>query len=99
MLPNLRTFHSYREIEGGRMTDQSPTMMRCERCRAVLCSADAPAMIRAGTPCGVCGGVLMLARAHGHGASHADHAPAPSPERRRSTAASSPRRDVLPRAR
>ena len=46
------------------MTVQSPTMMRCERCRAVLSSAEAPAMIRAGTPCGVCGGVLALARPH-----------------------------------
>ncbi len=45
------------------MTDQSMTMMRCERCRAVLSSVDAPAIIRAGTPCGVCGGVLFLAGA------------------------------------
>lgn len=81
------------------MTDQSPTMMRCERCRAVLSSADAPAMIRAGTPCGVCGGVLMLARAQGRRASYADAAPPPYPERRRPTAARSARRDVLPRAR
>jgi hypothetical protein len=36
------------------------TMMRCERCRAVVSSVDAPAMIRSGTPCGVCGGTLML---------------------------------------
>ena len=62
------------------MADQSLTMMRCELCRAVLCSADAPAMIEAGRPCGVCGGVLMLAGAHGHGAAHADAAPAPAPE-------------------
>ncbi|MEA2157385.1 MAG: hypothetical protein QOE11_3525 [Solirubrobacteraceae bacterium] len=47
------------------MTVQSPTMMRCERCRAVLCNAEAPAVIRAGTPCGVCGGVMMLAGTHG----------------------------------
>jgi len=40
---------------------ESLTMMRCERCRAVLSNAEAPALIRAGTPCGVCGGVLALA--------------------------------------
>ncbi len=57
------------------MTDQSLTMMRCERCRAVLSSADAPALIRAGTPCGVCGGVLALAGAHTRAAAqeHALH--------------------------
>jgi hypothetical protein len=43
------------------VTAESLTMMRCERCRAVLANADAPALIRAGTPCGVCGGLLMLA--------------------------------------
>lgn len=43
------------------MASESLTMMRCERCRAVLSNAEAPALIRAGTPCGVCGGVLMLA--------------------------------------
>lgn len=43
------------------MTAESLTMMRCERCRAVLSNAEAPALIRAGTPCGVCGGVLVLA--------------------------------------
>jgi hypothetical protein len=47
--------------------DHSLTMMRCERCRAALASADAPAMIRAGTPCGVCGGVMTLVGA-GHAA-------------------------------
>ena len=51
------------------MAMQSLTMMRCERCRAVVSSAEAPAMIRAGTPCGVCGGVLSLARPHARGAS------------------------------
>ncbi|HVL30634.1 MAG TPA: hypothetical protein VM299_00225 [Solirubrobacteraceae bacterium] len=50
------------------MTDQPLTMMRCERCRAVLSSADAPALIRAGTPCGVCGGVLALAGAYARAA-------------------------------
>ena len=43
------------------MTAESLTMMRCERCRAVLANAEAPALIQAGTPCGVCGGVLVLA--------------------------------------
>jgi hypothetical protein len=43
------------------VTAESLTMMRCERCRAVLSNAEAPALIRAGTPCGVCGGVLVLA--------------------------------------
>lgn len=46
------------------MAIESLTMMRCERCRAVLSNAEAPALIRAGTPCGVCGGVLMLAGGH-----------------------------------
>ena len=74
------------------MADQSLTMMRCELCRAVLSSADAPAMIRAGTACGVCGGLLTLASAHGHGPAHADAAPAPD--------GSGPRAaDVLPPAR
>lgn len=36
------------------------TMMRCERCRAVVSSVDAPEMIRTGTPCGVCGGTLTI---------------------------------------
>jgi hypothetical protein len=40
-------------------------MMRCERCRAVLSNTDAAALIRAGTPCGVCGGVLTLAGSPG----------------------------------
>ncbi|MDX6690207.1 MAG: hypothetical protein QOG15_1664 [Solirubrobacteraceae bacterium] len=55
------------------------TMMRCERCRAVVSSVDALAMIQAGTPCGVCGGTLTrgvpdpprdayaLAQSRGHG--------------------------------
>jgi hypothetical protein len=47
------------------MTVESLTMMRCERCRAVLSNAEAPALIRAGTPCGVCGGVLTLAGSPG----------------------------------
>jgi hypothetical protein len=46
------------------MAMESLTMMRCERCRAVLSNAEAPAVIRAGTPCGVCGGVMTLAGSH-----------------------------------
>jgi hypothetical protein len=63
---------------------QSLTMMRCERCRAVVSNAEAPAMIRAGTPCGVCGGVLALARPHGRGSAleEGDDAHAPSTPRR-----------------
>jgi hypothetical protein len=76
---------------------QSLTMMRCERCRAVLSSAEAPAMIRAGRPCGVCGGVLALARPHVRGAAPAEADPAPRATR--STAAPSRRGEVLPRRR
>lgn len=42
------------------MTTQSPTMVRCERCRAVISSAEATDMIRHGVRCGVCGGTLSL---------------------------------------
>ena len=42
------------------MTTQSPTLVRCERCRAVISSAEATSMIRHGVPCGVCGGTLSL---------------------------------------
>ena len=42
------------------MTTQSPTMVRCERCKAVISSAEAASMIRHGVPCGVCGGTLAL---------------------------------------
>ncbi|MDX6720221.1 MAG: hypothetical protein QOJ63_2475 [Solirubrobacteraceae bacterium] len=42
------------------MTTQSPTLMRCERCRAVISTAEATELIRAGVPCGVCGGRLTL---------------------------------------
>lgn len=40
------------------MALQPLTMMRCERCRAIVSSTEAPTMIRQGTPCGVCGGPL-----------------------------------------
>ncbi len=42
------------------MTTQSATLVRCERCRAVISSAEATDMIRHGVPCGVCGGTLSL---------------------------------------
>ncbi|MBW3607157.1 MAG: hypothetical protein KY463_02170 [Actinobacteria bacterium] len=35
-------------------------MVRCERCRAVISSAEAKSIIRHGVPCGVCGGTLAL---------------------------------------
>ncbi len=77
------------------MTGQSPVLMRCERCRAVISNAEAKSLIRHGVPCGVCGGTLALcgnARNEPAGASTASgppdgdtdhaHAPAPSAERR-----------------
>ena len=42
------------------MTGQSPVLVRCERCRAVISSAEAKRIIRHGVPCGVCGGTLTL---------------------------------------
>jgi hypothetical protein len=42
------------------MTGQSPVLVRCERCRAVISSAEAKSIIRHGVPCGVCGGTLSL---------------------------------------
>jgi len=79
------------------MTGQSPVLMRCERCRAVISNAEAKSLIRHGVPCGVCGGTLSLcgnarhdagppgaygSRGDGDGAG--DHGPrgAPSAERR-----------------
>ncbi len=62
------------------MTTQSPTLVRCERCRAVISSAEAADMIRHGVPCGVCGGTLSLCNAQprvGAGNGHT-----PSTERR-----------------
>lgn len=40
------------------MSAQTPTLVRCERCRAVISGAEATDMIRHG--CGVCGGTLSL---------------------------------------
>lgn len=62
------------------MTTQSPTMVRCERCRAVISSAEATKMIRHAVPCGVCGGTLSLGS--GQPQRTAGEAPAPSAERR-----------------
>ena len=42
------------------MTTHSSTLMRCERCKAVVSNAQATDMIRHGVPCGVCGGTLSL---------------------------------------
>lgn len=42
------------------MPTQSRTLMRCERCRAAISSADASDRIRHGVACGVCGGTLTL---------------------------------------
>jgi hypothetical protein len=78
------------------MSVQSPTMMRCERCRAVLSSTEAPALIRAGRPCGVCGGVLSLAKPHGRTAAPEESQPSAPPAR----GTAPPRRgDMLPRRR
>jgi hypothetical protein len=44
------------------MTVQAPTMMRCERCKAVINAAHAAQLIRRGASCGVCGGRLVLCR-------------------------------------
>ncbi|MGH2944200.1 MAG: hypothetical protein ACRDLN_15650, partial [Solirubrobacteraceae bacterium] len=60
-------------------TTQSPTWMRCERCRAVISNAEATDMIRHGVPCGVCGGTLTLCSAPRR--SDSDDVPC-SPERR-----------------
>lgn len=74
------------------MTEQSPVLVRCERCRAVISSAEAKSIIRHGVPCGVCGGTLALcgnrrraidARADEQpDGAMAGHAPAPSAERK-----------------
>ena len=72
------------------MTLPSLTMLRCDRCRAVISSAEASDMIRHGVPCGVCGGPLALGTS-GHWRAGVDApgdgdddgaAPRPSPERR-----------------
>lgn len=62
------------------MTTGSPTLVRCERCRAVISSAEAADMIRHGVPCGVCGGTLSLC--NGHPRRPDVEGPPPSAERR-----------------
>ena len=76
------------------MIEQSPVLVRCERCRAVISSAEAKSIIRHGVPCGVCGGTLTLCGNRRHtaelrsdgeanGAPPAPaHVPAPSAERK-----------------
>ncbi len=68
------------------MSVQTSTLMRCERCRAVISNAEAMDMIRHGVPCGVCGGTLTLCNGQWReettiGHARADGAPT-SPERR-----------------
>ena len=50
------------------MTGHSPVLMRCERCRAVISTAEANRLIRHGVPCGVCGGTLALCGSRRSGA-------------------------------
>lgn len=67
------------------MTAQSPTLMRCERCKAVISTAQVTEMMRHGAPCGVCGGTLTLCDGHRRGyaaSSRDDSRPPPSAERR-----------------
>lgn len=69
------------------MTGQSPVLVRCERCRAVISSAEAKTIIRHGVPCGVCGGTLALCgrrgnQAGGRAEAEAGAALAPSAERK-----------------
>jgi hypothetical protein len=60
------------------MTTHSSTLMRCERCKAVVSNAQASDMIRHGVPCGVCGGTLSLCHAQRRSSSDATR---PSAER------------------
>lgn len=61
------------------MTGQSPVLVRCERCRAVISSAEAKSIIRHGVPCGVCGGTLTLCGNRQHPADQRADAVAPTP--------------------
>lgn len=67
------------------MTGQSPVLVRCERCRAVISSAEAKRIIRHGVPCGVCGGTLSLCGNRGEAtdtrADETNCATAPAPRR------------------
>jgi hypothetical protein len=67
------------------MIGHAAVLLRCERCRAVISSAEAKTLIRHGVPCGVCGGTLALCGSRRSGATRADEhsaASAPSAERR-----------------
>ncbi len=64
------------------MTGQSPTLIRCERCRAVISSAEASKLVRDGASCGVCGGALTLWDEQRHGRSGDGRVPRPTAERR-----------------
>ena len=59
------------------MTGHAPVLMRCERCRAVISSAEAKSLIRHGVPCGVCGGTLALCGNRRNGAAPRDDAERP----------------------
>ena len=59
------------------MAAQTPALMRCERCKAVISGAEATDMMRHG--CGVCGGTLSL---HPGARPPTSNAPAPSAEHR-----------------
>ena len=61
------------------MTGQSPVLVRCERCRAVISSAEAKRIIRHGVPCGVCGGTLTLCGDRHHRADLRAGVAAPTP--------------------
>jgi hypothetical protein len=58
-----------------------PTLMRCQRCRAVISSAEASDMIRHGVPCGVCGGTLSLCNGGQPRPAAADARPPSAPRR------------------
>ncbi len=62
------------------MGSQSPTLVRCERCKAVISSSVAADLIRDGAACGVCGGTMVLCDSHLR--SRTPDAMPTSPERR-----------------
>ena len=64
------------------MATQSPTLMRCERCRAVISIAEATELLLEGASCGACGGTLTLCGGPRRPRSGAEGEPRPSAERR-----------------
>jgi hypothetical protein len=68
------------------MTAHSPTLTRCERCKAIISTAQATELVRHGGPCGVCGQTLTLRTGHWRPFSSSDRGahevPRPSAERR-----------------